>query len=44
MEFGTLNLWTMSVKNDMACSDMRLVMGRASIHFENLSITTNRCV
>jgi hypothetical protein len=42
MEFGPPNLWMMSVKNDTACSDLRLVIGRASIHFENLSITTNR--
>jgi hypothetical protein len=44
MEFGTPDLWMMSVKNDTACSDLRLVMGRASIHFENLSTTTSRCL
>jgi hypothetical protein len=44
MEFGTPNLWTMSVKNDTAHSALRLVIGHASTHFENLSIVTNRCV
>jgi hypothetical protein len=34
----------MSVKNDTACSDLRLVMGRASIHFEKLSTATSRCL
>jgi hypothetical protein len=44
MEFGTPNLWMMSVKNDTTYSDLRLVMGRASIQFENLSTTANRCL
>ena len=34
----------MSVKNDTACSDLRLVMGRTSIHFENLSMATSMWV
>jgi hypothetical protein len=42
MEFGTPNRWMMSVQNDTACSAMRLVIGRASIHLENLSMATNR--
>src|SRR6185295_9612705 len=37
IEFGTPNLWTMSVKNCTACSDLILAMGQASIHLENLS-------
>jgi hypothetical protein len=44
MEFGTPNWWMMSVKNDTACSALRLVIGHASIHLENLSTTTNRWV
>jgi hypothetical protein len=35
------NLSMMSVKNNTTYSDLRLVMGRASIHFDNLSIVTN---
>ena len=41
IEFGTPNLKTMSVKNNTACSDLILPMGRASIHLENLSIATS---
>jgi hypothetical protein len=44
MEFGTPNLCMMSVKNDTAYSDMRLVIGRALIHLENLSTATSRWV
>jgi hypothetical protein len=32
----------MSVKNSTACSDLMLVMGRASIHLENLSMATSK--
>jgi hypothetical protein len=32
------------VKNATACSDMMLFRGRTSIHLENLSIATSRCV
>jgi hypothetical protein len=32
------------VKNDTACSDLRLVIGRASIHLENLSTATSKWV
>ena len=44
IEFGTPNLKTMSVKNRIACSDLILAMGQASIHLENLSIATNKWV
>jgi hypothetical protein len=44
MEFDTQNLWMMLVTNDTACSDLRLVIGRASIHFMNLLIATSRCL
>ena len=42
MVFGTLNLWMMSVKNSTACSDLIRLIGRASIHLENLSIATSK--
>jgi hypothetical protein len=42
MEFGTPNQWMMSVKNDTTYSALRFVIGRASIHLENLSTTTSR--
>jgi hypothetical protein len=42
MEFGTPSRWMMSVKNDTAFSTLRFVIGRASIHLENLSTTTSR--
>jgi hypothetical protein len=44
MEFGTPKRWTMSVKNVIACSALRFVMGRTSTHLENLSIATNKWV
>ena len=44
IEFGTPNLRTISVKNNTACSDLILPMGRASIYFENLSIATSKWV
>jgi hypothetical protein len=44
MEFGTPNLWMMSVKNDTTCSDQRLVIGRALTHLEKLSMATSRWV
>jgi hypothetical protein len=34
----------MLVKNATACSDLMLFRGRTSIHLENLSLATNRCV
>jgi hypothetical protein len=34
----------MSRKKSMTCSDLILVIGHASIHFENLSMVTRRCV
>ena len=42
MEFGTLKRWMMSRKNSIACSDLIMEMGRASIHFVNLSIVTSK--
>jgi hypothetical protein len=42
MEFGTPNRWMMSIKNDTACSALRFVIGRASIHLENLSTVTSK--
>jgi hypothetical protein len=33
----------MFVKNATACSDLMLVMGRTSIHLENLSMEISRC-
>jgi hypothetical protein len=44
MEFSNPNRWMMSVKNDTTCSALRLVIGRASIHLENLSTATSRWV
>ena len=44
MEFGTPNRWMISVKNSTACSALILVMGRTSIHLENLSIATSTWV
>jgi hypothetical protein len=44
MEFGTLKRWMMLVKNATACSDLMLFRGRTSIHLENLSMATSRCV
>jgi hypothetical protein len=34
----------MLVKNAIACSDLMLFRGRTSIHLENLSMATSRCV
>jgi hypothetical protein len=44
MEFGTPKRWMMFVKNATACSDLMLVKGRTSIHLENLSMATSRCL
>jgi hypothetical protein len=44
MEFGTPKRWMMLVKNATACSDLMLFRGLISIHLENLSMVTNRCV
>jgi hypothetical protein len=44
MEFGTPKRWMIFVKNVTACSDLMLVKGRTSIHLENLSTATSRCV
>jgi hypothetical protein len=44
MELGTPKWWMISVKNDTACSDLILERGRVSIHLENLSMATSRCV
>jgi hypothetical protein len=44
MEFGTPKRWMMLVKNVTACSDLMLFRGQTSIHLENLSMATNRCV
>jgi hypothetical protein len=44
MELGTPKRWMMLVKNATACSDLMLFRGRTSIHLENLSIATSRCV
>jgi hypothetical protein len=44
MEFGTPKRWMIFVKNATTCSDPMLVKGRTSIHLENLSMVTNRCV
>ena len=44
MEFGTPKQWMMLVKNATACSDLMLFRGLTSIHLENLSMATSRCV
>jgi hypothetical protein len=44
IEFGTPKRWMMLVKNATACSNLMLFRGRTSIHLENLSIATSRCV
>jgi hypothetical protein len=44
MQLGTPKRWTMSVKNSTACSDLMLVIGRASIHLENLSMAMSKWV
>ena len=42
MELGTPNRWIMSMKKSTVCSALILVMGRTSIHLENLSIATSK--
>jgi hypothetical protein len=44
IEFGTPKWWMIFVKNSTACSDLMLVKGRTSIHLENSSMATSRCV
>ena len=44
MEFGTPKRWTISRKNSTACLDLITEIGRASIHFVNLSTMTSKCV
>jgi hypothetical protein len=44
MEFGTPKRWMIFVKNATACSDPMLVKGWTSIHLENLSMATGRCL
>jgi hypothetical protein len=44
MEFRTPKRWMMSMKKKTACSDLICVIGRASIHFENLLIATSKWV
>jgi hypothetical protein len=44
MEFGTPKRWMMLVKNATAYLDLMLFRGWTSIHLENLSIATSRCV
>jgi hypothetical protein len=44
MQLGTPKRWMMLVKNSTACSDLMLVIGRASIHLKNLSMVTRRWV
>ena len=44
MEFGTPKRWMMSRKNSTACSDLIVEIGRALIHFVNLSTVTSKWV
>jgi hypothetical protein len=44
MEFGTPKRWMIFVKNVTACLDPMPVKGRTSIHLENLSMATSRCL
>jgi hypothetical protein len=44
MEFGIPKRWMIFVKNATTCSDSMLVKGQTSIHLENLSMATSRCV
>jgi hypothetical protein len=44
MELGTPKRWMIFAKNATACSDLMLVKGQTSIHLENLSMATSRCV
>ena len=44
MMLGIPNRWIMSVKKRRASSERMFVMGRASIHLENLSMATTKWV
>jgi hypothetical protein len=44
MEFGTPKWWMMSVKNFTVSLDLIMVISLTSIHFENLSTATSKCV
>jgi hypothetical protein len=44
IEFEIPKWWMIFVKNATACSDLMLVKGRTSIHLENLSMATSRCM
>jgi hypothetical protein len=44
IEFRIPKRWMIFVENATACSDLMLVKGQTSIHLENLSIATSRCV
>ena len=44
MEFDTPKRWMMLRKNNTACSDLIAEIGRASIHFVNLSKVTSKWV
>jgi hypothetical protein len=44
IEFGTPKRWMIFVKNATACLDLMLVKGQTSIHLENLSMATSRCL
>jgi hypothetical protein len=44
IEFGIPKRCMIFVKNASACSDLMLVKGQTSIHLENLSMVTSRCV
>ena len=44
MEFGTPKQWMMSRKNNTACLDLIVEIGRASIHLVNLSMVTSKWV
>jgi hypothetical protein len=44
IEFGIPKRWMIFVKNATAYSNLMLVKGRTSIHLENLSMATSRCV
>ena len=44
MEFGTPKRWMIPRKNSTACSELIMGIGRASIHFVNLSTLTSKWV
>jgi hypothetical protein len=44
LEFQTPKRWMMSRRNYMACSDLIVEIGRASIHFEDLSTVMSKCM